>query len=76
MFQVLFCYKGILEKKCYFLGITLTYQKTQQHSNFHPGMQADLLFNNQIIGVIGKTHPQLNTQIPLKESFLCELFNG
>lgn len=69
-----FVTKGILEKISAFLGINLTYQKTQQHSNFHPGMQANLLFNNQIIGVIGKTHPQLNTKYHLKESFLCELF--
>ncbi len=69
-----FVTKGILEKISAFLGIILTYQKTQQHSNFHPGMQANLLFNNQIIGVIGKTHPQLNAKHHLKESFLCELF--
>ncbi|ABC65251.1 phenylalanyl-tRNA synthetase beta chain [Aster yellows witches'-broom phytoplasma AYWB] len=69
-----FVTKGILEKISSFLGITLTYQKTQKHSNFHPGMQANLLFNNQIIGVIGKTHPQLNAKHHLKESFLCELF--
>ncbi|WP_024563491.1 phenylalanine--tRNA ligase subunit beta [Candidatus Phytoplasma tritici] len=69
-----FVTKGILEKIITFLGITLTYQKTQQHSNFHPGIQANLLFNNQIIGVIGKTHPLLNAKHNLKESFLCELF--
>jgi phenylalanyl-tRNA synthetase beta chain len=69
-----FVTKGILEKISACLGIILTYQKTQQHANFHPGIQANLLFNNKVIGVIGKTHPQLNNKHHLKESFLCELF--
>ncbi|WP_373402524.1 phenylalanine--tRNA ligase subunit beta [Candidatus Phytoplasma solani] len=67
-----FVLKGLIEKISTFLGIQLTFQKSTDNSNLHPGIQAKILYNNQVIGMIGKTHPLLNEKHHLKDSFLCE----
>ncbi|MBS2126430.1 phenylalanine--tRNA ligase subunit beta ['Fragaria x ananassa' phyllody phytoplasma] len=67
-----FVLKGIVEQISAFLGINLTYQKSSSNLNLHPHIQANLLYNNAIIGIIGKTHPQFNEKHHLKDSFLCE----
>ncbi|MBP5835720.1 phenylalanine--tRNA ligase subunit beta [Candidatus Phytoplasma meliae] len=67
-----FVLKGVVEQISAFLGINLTYQKSSSNLNLHPNIQANLLYNNEIIGIIGKTHPQFNEKHHLKDSFLCE----
>ncbi|CAM11865.1 Phenylalanyl-tRNA synthetase beta-chain [Candidatus Phytoplasma australiense] len=68
-----FVLKGVVEKISSFLGVDLTYQKSSSNLNLHPGIQAGILYQNEIIGKIGKIHPNLNEKHHLKDSFVCEI---
>ena len=68
-----FLLKGLLEKVTNQLGIQLDYVKTEEHSQLHPGIQANLIYQNQIVGVIGQTHPNLERKYDINKSYVLEL---
>jgi len=41
--------------------------------NLHPGISANLLIDKQIIGFMGKLHPEEEMRIGLKDVYVCEL---
>ncbi|CCV63982.1 Phenylalanyl-tRNA synthetase, beta chain [Alteracholeplasma palmae J233] len=69
----LFVLKGLLEKITEYLGVEISYKQTSEHINLHPGIQANIMYKNEVIGYIGKTHPKLNKLENINESYLLEL---
>ncbi len=64
--------KGIIEELLDYLGYANRYSFV--HSNnlpkeFHPGQSAEISVNNDIVGIIGKLHPQVTSD----NVFVCEI---
>ena len=62
--------KGILESLFESLGIKDIEFKRSHHSNFHPGIQADVLYRGTQIGVIAEIHPATLRESGLKQAAL------
>ncbi len=51
--------KGLINSLIGSVGIKeIAYQPLVDHPHFHPGTSAKIMINNQVIGCIGKPHPQ------------------
>lgn len=62
--------KGIVENLLNYLGFNNRYQIVASTApNFHPGITASILLDNEVIGVIGRIHPSTNKD----EIYLFEL---
>ena len=62
--------KGIVENLLNYLGFSNRYQIVASTApNFHPGITASILLDNEVIGVIGRIHPSTNKD----EIYLFEL---
>ncbi|CAP18266.1 Phenylalanyl-tRNA synthetase beta chain [Candidatus Phytoplasma mali] len=68
-----FVLKGILERIAFFLKINLQLKKTNIYHSFCPGIQANIIFNNQKIGFMGETNCFINKQYQLTKSYLLEI---
>ncbi|MGD9760878.1 MAG: phenylalanine--tRNA ligase subunit beta [Candidatus Izemoplasmatales bacterium] len=42
-------------------------------SVLHPGISADLLVNNEVIGFLGKLHPEEEHELGVKDIYVCEI---
>lgn len=51
--------KGIVDAILRHFDLVATYEKQTQIEGFHPGVCANILIQNQVVGVIGKLHPNL-----------------
>ena len=62
--------KGIVENLLNYLGFNNRYQIVASTApNFHPGITASILLDNEVVGVIGRIHPSTNKD----EIYLFEL---
>lgn len=68
-----FLLKGLLEKVMTYLGVEVTYAKTDQNKNLHPGIQAEIIYQKEVIGTIGKTHPNLDKEYDINPSYILEI---
>lgn len=51
--------KGIVDALFKHFDLVPSYEKQTQINGFHPGVCANILVNNQVVGIIGKLHPNL-----------------
>ena len=51
--------KGMVDALLKHFDLVPSYEKQSQIEGFHPGVCANILVGNQIVGVIGKLHPSL-----------------
>ncbi|GGE51709.1 phenylalanine--tRNA ligase beta subunit [Pullulanibacillus camelliae] len=69
-----FVAKGILEGLFNTLDLTerISYQAAQREG-LHPGRTANVLLDQEVIGFVGQLHPNLQSQLDLKETYVFEL---
>ncbi|WP_097460677.1 phenylalanine--tRNA ligase subunit beta [Mangrovitalea sediminis] len=66
--------KGDLESLSAVLGLRLEY-RPGRHAALHPGQCAEIVHNNQVVGLIGAIHPAIQKSFDLDGAiFLFELF--
>lgn len=70
-----FTLKGILENLFTMLSINeqITYRKTSDMKDLHPGRAADIFFDEEKIGFIGQVHPNVAKQYDIPETYVAEL---
>jgi phenylalanyl-tRNA synthetase beta chain len=59
--------KGICENLFIQFGIDNVSFTASNHPTMHSGRQADIIFNEEIVGVVGEVHPSLLTKIDIKK---------
>ncbi|WP_379965557.1 phenylalanine--tRNA ligase subunit beta [Ectobacillus sp. sgz5001026] len=66
--------KGIVEGLMETLGVSesITYQ-TSERDGLHPGRTASVLLDGKEIGFIGQSHPEMQKQLDIKDTFVFEL---
>ena len=65
-----FVVKGIVEDLLGYMGYNLRYSFTRSEcSDLHPGVQANIILDGKVIGIIGKVHPSITK----KDIFVFEL---
>ncbi|MDQ0215454.1 phenylalanyl-tRNA synthetase beta chain [Oikeobacillus pervagus] len=69
-----FVVKGIVEGLFKKLSIesSIEFQKAKL-DGLHPGRTAKILFNGEVLGIIGQVHPQLQKELDLKDTYVFEL---
>jgi len=69
-----FVAKGILEGLFHMLHLTerISYQPTQREG-LHPGRTANVWLDQKVIGFVGQLHPDLQSKLGLKETYVFEL---
>ncbi|QDZ38935.1 phenylalanine--tRNA ligase subunit beta [Euhalothece natronophila Z-M001] len=60
--------KGILEAAFTRLGLSVTYQATEEDSRLHPGRTAILFLEKQRLGIFGQLHPQFRQEHDLPDA--------
>ncbi len=58
--------KGYVEKLMEYMGISRYKLERSTNSNFHPGRSAELRIGNDIIGVFGEVHPDVQEKMDIK----------
>lgn len=63
--------KGVLENILTYLGLIKRYKLSTEKKlkSFHPGISAEILVDDYVVGYIGKPHPSVNK----KDIYVCEL---
>lgn len=67
--------KGILENFFEALKIDFASFKSSSYSNFHPGRQASIFFNEREIGIMGQIHPATLAKAGLSQPLLFAELN-
>src|SRR5690606_40267144 len=65
--------KGVLNKIETLLGVSLKYVKTSAINALHPGIQPKLLLKDQVIGYMGKLHPNIEKAHDVYDAFVAEI---
>ncbi|MFA6801048.1 MAG: phenylalanine--tRNA ligase subunit beta, partial [Acholeplasmataceae bacterium] len=65
--------KGILEETFARFQVVLTYEQTQAYGFLHPYRQANIKYENEIIGFIGQLHPKEAKRLDLDQTFVLEI---
>lgn len=67
--------KGYVEKLMEYLGISRYKLERSSDSNFHPGRSAELRIGNDVIGVFGEVHPDVQEKMEIKREriYLAEI---
>ncbi|SDZ18278.1 phenylalanine--tRNA ligase subunit beta [Thermoactinomyces sp. DSM 45892] len=66
--------KGIVQAIIERIGVSnVEIQAASHHEGFHPGRTAELVYNGEVMGVLGQMHPQLAKQHDLKETVIVQL---
>ncbi|MQS76505.1 phenylalanine--tRNA ligase subunit beta [Companilactobacillus halodurans] len=67
--------KGIVDELLSFTNsdATFSYEATDEYKNLHPGQTAKILANDQVIGLIGKLHPDYQKSQNVSDTFVFEL---
>ena len=67
--------KGYVEKLMEYLGINRYKLERSSNTNFHPGRSAELKIGNDIIGVFGEIHPDVQEKMEIKRErvYLAEI---
>ena len=63
--------KGVLENLFDYLGLIKRYKLSTDNlpTSYHPGVSASILVDGNVVGYIGKPHPNVNS----KDIYVCEL---
>ena len=65
--------KGLIEQTFQTIGITFTYEETQEMSSYHPYRQAKVVYKNQAIGYLAELHPNLAKEKDIEQTFVFEI---
>ncbi|MDQ0416795.1 phenylalanyl-tRNA synthetase beta chain [Croceifilum oryzae] len=66
--------KGIVQAIFERIGVAnVEIQAANHHEGFHPGRTAELIYNGEVMGVLGEMHPQLAKQHDLKDTIMVQL---
>lgn len=67
--------KGIVEKLMELLGLEdgLRFTATKEYQEMHPGRTAQILINDEIVGIMGQVHPVFAKEMEINETYVCEL---
>lgn len=67
--------KGIVEELLSFTNAdaNFTFVATDQYSNMHPGQTAQIRANDQVVGLVGKLHPDYQKEHNIDDTFVFEL---
>ncbi|TCP62495.1 phenylalanine--tRNA ligase subunit beta [Baia soyae] len=66
--------KGIVQAIFERIGVAnVEIQAASHHEGFHPGRTAELIYNGEVLGVLGQMHPQLAKQQDLKDTVVVQL---
>ncbi|AYW44951.1 phenylalanine--tRNA ligase subunit beta [Tetragenococcus koreensis] len=67
--------KGILEELFAELNLAdqVTYEKTTDRTEMHPGRCAEVFLNKQSVGFVGQVHPTITKQYEVPETYAAEL---
>ena len=65
--------KGKLDALFSMLGYEASYNALKDMPNFHPGMTAEIIVSNKVIGIIGKLHPSFEKENDLNDTFVFEV---
>ncbi|WP_240704458.1 phenylalanine--tRNA ligase subunit beta [Companilactobacillus zhachilii] len=67
--------KGIVEELLSFTNTDaeFTFVATDEYKNMHPGQTAKILANGQVIGLLGKLHPNYQADHNVSDTFVFEL---
>jgi phenylalanyl-tRNA synthetase beta chain len=68
-----FTLKGILQNISTQLNVALDVKQSNRISALHPGVQGDVYLGNEVIGIIGQTHPLTNQTYDVKDAYVLEL---
>lgn len=70
-----FVLKGALEQLFILLGCQehIAFQVNADDAAFHPGRCANLLYQGEVIGILGEIHPNLAHQYDLGRVYACEI---
>lgn len=70
-----FAIKGIVEEWFDTLGVSgsIQYIPTKDYPEMHPGRTANILLNDQLIGIVGQLHPLMTRERDLEETVLFEI---
>ncbi|AVK99774.1 phenylalanine--tRNA ligase subunit beta [Pediococcus inopinatus] len=52
---------------------SVSYVASKEHPEMHPGRTADIYLGDQVIGFIGRVHPQIAKQFKIPETYVFEL---
>ena len=65
--------KGLVDQLFNPLGIVLTYQSSDRTSSYHPFKQADIIYQNQVIGQIAELHPKVIKEKDVQTTVVVEI---
>lgn len=68
-----FFLKGMIDQLLKRFNMVLEYQSDSSCDAYHPYIQANLIYENKIIGKIAKIHPKEEKSLGIYETFVCEL---
>lgn len=68
-----FILKGIFEALCEKLNFDVTYKASKEYPSFHPGRCAEIIHNNEVIGVIGELHPRFAKEHDVEGTIALEI---
>ncbi|RYG74865.1 phenylalanine--tRNA ligase subunit beta [Lentibacillus lipolyticus] len=64
--------KGVLEGLFAYLAIPISFEQTKL-TDMHPGRCASILIDGRIVGFLGQTHPVLEKELDLGETFVFDI---
>ena len=67
--------KGYVEKVMEYLGVTKYRLSRTENPNFHPGRSAEISIGNEVVGVFGEIHPDVQEKMDIKRErvYIAEL---
>lgn len=67
--------KGIVEELLSFVELNseVEYRASKEIGNLHPGQTAAILFDDQVMGYVGKIHPEYQSAHSIDDAFVFEL---
>lgn len=67
-----FVLKGLVERLAAGLGATVELRNAP-FDPLHPGISAQVIWNGQAIGFLGQLHPEIASELGIRDTFICEL---
>ncbi len=65
--------KGILDVVAERLKVELNLKATQVIPSLHPGIQGEIIYQNQVVGYIGKLHPTYEKKFDVSDVYVFEV---
>lgn len=68
-----FVLKGVLQNVFAFLNINVLFKPATKHTRLHPYRQADIMYDDQVIGYMGELHPKETKHYDLSKTYVAEI---